>query len=306
MIILEGADLSGKSTLSKALRSHIPLLTKQANYGIPDGDPTDDYVKELKTCSHPKLYDRFLYGEVPYSIVKRPTKRYISTFELTLLELMVLSRPHLVVYCRPQREEHFRRFADKGDEYITDATQLHRLIEEYDAMFEHTIAKVRIHDEYNTDSIITMAKRVALDSHWEDFRWWRRNCVEGIGTLQPQYLFIGDKYNPRAPHQVTWWSSSGRWLFDRLHSIRLPLNLCHFTNSVSNGHQVDMNYLKFMKPKRIICLGNNARDMLARHADALWDQGIQLSKIPHPQWWKRFKSDNVKEYEEGLRLSCGL
>lgn len=304
MIIIEGVDKAGKTTLARRLFEEYRVPTRK--FGIPDGDPIPDYITAIKRVRSPIIFDRFIYGEVPYSIVKRPDHRYMFEFELRQLELMIMSIPHIVVYCRPSRQEVSDRLEREGDDYV-DLVELHSLYEEYDEMLSVAMCKTYIYDNTNYDQIKRLIETHALDERlWNRYGMWQAFNHEGIGTLQPYYLFIGEKYNFRAKHQVPFWSKAGRYLHARLGDVGIDLKTCHFTNALSQSLKpISKNLIKLLKPHHVICLGDVAWENVVRFQEDLHAKDITISKIPHPAYWSRFVGDDFK-YNEGLKLSCGL
>lgn len=50
-----------------------------------------------------------------------------------------------------------------------------------------------------------------------------------------------------------------------------------------DGSPNDLEILKYLKDKKIICLGKKAEKWLT-------PSGLKYESVPHPQYWKRFKS----------------
>ena len=309
MIILEGPDKGGKSTLGERLSKDLFEMPVR-NFGIPTGDPIPDYVAELLARSTPAMYDRFLYGEYPYSRVKRPHAVYMKDFELAMLELMLLTKPHVVVYCRPPWEEIVRRFSEEADEYITDLAQLREIVELYDELFAKAFANVIFYD--GTDAtypmVIQHCREAINHSNWNEHNAWRRHGMPGIGSIKsPRWLFVGEKYNWNAEHQITFWSKSGEYLLNTLAQAGVYLPHCHFTNSISADIQrLELSQILMLNPERVICLGDIAWATVSRFKDELEDVNIQINKIHHPAYWSRFRSGDQAEYIEGVKLACAL
>jgi hypothetical protein len=99
-IILEGVDASGKSTLAKELaaRTGLPIIPSEG----PEKyfGEINERVKRYNDFNRPAIYDRHpIVSHYIYSTVLRTLSDGIKP-EL-IQEFM--SRPHLIVYCRPTR-----------------------------------------------------------------------------------------------------------------------------------------------------------------------------------------------------------
>lgn len=298
MIILEGVDKSGKSTLAQKILDWYPELTLK-KFGIPKGNPIPEYIDELLRYHNNVLYDRFIYGEVPYSIVKK-RERFMRSFELTMLDLMVQSYPHLVIYVCPDRQTIFDRLAKEPDNYV-NSTDILQLIEEYDNVFSFITSKTVFYvspraDDKLKEYIATYACNVNKHAR---FQYWKHNCSPGIGTLDPYYLFVGERYNPNAEFQVTFWSGAGEYLLQMMRYAEIKLDLCHFTNAFTSNTGITEEQINFFNAKKIIALGSIASDRLK-------ELGIEHTKIYHPAFWLRFKSGKELLYIKQLEDACKL
>jgi len=299
MIILEGVDKSGKTMLARELKAITGWDIKK--FGIPVGDPIPSYINELQSITGPKIYDRFIYGEIPYSIVKqRP--RYMNWIAFTILDLMVQSTPHLVVYCRPPREDLQDRLTKEPDDYVNLEEGL-KLYEEYDELFNCIEANTLCYDNLDLHKTIDDILEFIKHNHnWEKYNKWKEKGMPGIGRLNAKYLFIGERFNNNAQYQITFWSKSGEYLFRNIQKAGIRLKNCHFTNAISSDiNWITKEQLEFLAPMKIICLGEVAyttvRDLVPRK---------MVSKIPHPAFWSRFYSQDTDDYIKMLREACTI
>lgn len=292
MIIIEGVDKAGKTTLAQTLLLQFGHPVK--HFGVPTGDPIPEYIKELEEQDKIAIYDRFLFGEVPYSIVKKRT-RYMKYLELRVLDLMLQSRPHLVVYCRPMREAILARIKELGDDYIA-AHEAMALYDEYDEMFSAVKTPyVMMYSGKESEylEITRFIKHLITEDIYKRYFAWKDLKHPGIGTLSPKYLFVGDKYNYNAPYQVTFCSQSGEYLFRSLDDAGFRMQDCHFTNAFSGPDMITSNLIQLLKPNIIIALGDIAYDALSRCNL----EGVdKLIKIQHPSYHKRFQTNSEKDY----------
>lgn len=311
MIILEGADRTGKTVLANKLADHYGLSI--IKYGVPKGDPIPEYVKHLVDVNC-EILDRSWYGEIPYSIVKR-RPRYMNYLELRILDLMTMSWPHIVLYCRPTREEAQDRLKLEPDDYI-NSIELNKLYEEFDNLFENIHANTMIINPFKEDDIykindtlvnsplmVSLNKVVSAEA-WRFARGYHENAnfVPGIGTLEPRILFVGERYNPRAPYQITFWSPSGEYLFKCLDKSGVNPALCHFTNSISQDvTPISAEQIRYLSPRKIVCLGEVAYSNVC---NAGLNSMTNIVKVPHPQYWKRFHAVDIDSYVKMLEDAC--
>jgi len=304
VIILEGCDLSGKTTLANKLSAHYHDLPIR-KFSVPDGDPTPDYVKELNHATFPKIYDRFLYGEYVYSRVKNRNV-YMGKFELQMLELMLVTRPHLIVYCKPPWDEVARRYAERGDEYV-NLVELSEIYEMYDEILTNPLANVIVYDGNNEGEVLMRCKQAMDEVNWAFYNSFKKNGFPGIGKLNPKYMFIGERYNYRAQHQVTFWSKAGEYLMEQIAKTGVDIKDCHFANSIDDRvKKITPLHIMLVNPEYVVCLGAVAWNIVRFHMNALADHDIKVRQIPHPAYWSRFRSGEEDEYIKGIKLSCGL
>lgn len=299
MIILEGVDKAGKTTLARRLSDMYGIPIDKC--GIPKGNPIPGYIQAIKDMSAPVIWDRFIYGEIPYSIVKKRT-RYMQSFELDMLELMLATMPTLVVYVRPPRQVIQDRHSMEPDSYVSKQEAL-MLYEEYDELTAQlNIPVFEYRGDQDFEALTEMIeKRECFDyTRWETYRIWKRDCAKGIGTLYPKYLFVGEQLNTNAKVQVQFWSIAGEYLLRCLRRARIDLRECHFTNSFNfEGGYIKKEDVAFLGPQVVVGMG-------AWAGKRLKDAKIQHNLIEHPGYWRRFHHEDSATYAEKLRKACSL
>jgi thymidylate kinase len=295
MIIIEGVDKSGKTTLAKKLSEEFKIPIKK--FGIPTGDPIPSYIEELGK-NNLYIYDRFLYGEIPYSIVKHRT-RYMKYLELRVLDLMVQTHSHLVIYVRPTRDTIDKRLARLGDDYI-DRIEATQLYEEYDEMFSDITSNLMtFRGDQDYETISNFIKKIVLGDTFRKVQseLWLKFNHPGIGNILPKYLFIGDRYNYNAPYQITFCSTSGEYLFRALDAAKFPMGDCHFTNAFNAGDIISENLINHLNPNTIICLGDIPYAILSKFNL----KAEKIVKVFHPSYWKRFHAGEEDQYVSTLK-----
>ena len=136
MIVVEGMDNSGKSTLAKHLAEKFRLkyLHSPSEYR---NDPNLMVDWALKQLSDQKLavYDRFSpISDRVYGPVLRGGTPYNDTAAGKSVVKLLRKVPHLIIYCRPERER-ILNFGSRGqmDGVIPQAV---KLLEAYDNLMK--------------------------------------------------------------------------------------------------------------------------------------------------------------------------
>lgn len=143
VLILEGVDLSGKSTLFDALIKEFPGIgLKITDRPINDSKVERSKIKgyyssvlgfiNVNYQSKNFILDRFFPSEIVYSKVKRGYEGFKDK-ELRNLERVIKPRNHLLIYCDPGVDTLVERYKSRGDEYIntTDLVELCNRYEEF-------------------------------------------------------------------------------------------------------------------------------------------------------------------------------
>lgn len=138
MIIVEGCDNTGKTTLVTKLAQDLRLISVNNRKRPQSRQESEDYLHALLPLvkSHPTIFDRWQpISEPIYGPICRNTR--ILPFDAMEAQHRILSdvvhRPGpLVIYCRP-KDSTILNFGDR--EQMTGVIEhAHTLIQEYDAM----------------------------------------------------------------------------------------------------------------------------------------------------------------------------
>lgn len=150
ILILEGVDASGKSTLSEFFRKINPGIGVKVN-DIPK-DPSDEEHEKIKehyrtmikiVNENPQTnfsFDRFFPSEIVYGKIKRKRDWYKDGF-FKGIERSVKGRVHLLVYCDPGVEVIKERLQARGDFYV-GVEDVQKLYDEYDKFLSRTTLNV--------------------------------------------------------------------------------------------------------------------------------------------------------------------
>lgn len=145
IIILEGPDGAGKTTLANKLCKSIPGSTL-LHYGAPtDAVAAENYwqvyaedILKASTASV-LIMDRSWYTDMVYGPVLRGSLEMTAT-KCKMLEALVLANGGgLVIYCTSSPKVLWSRVMRRGDPLIKDTETLRALYDGYEALFKEGV-----------------------------------------------------------------------------------------------------------------------------------------------------------------------
>jgi hypothetical protein len=111
----------------------------------------------------------------------------------------------------------------------------------------------------------------------------------GIGNFsQGNTLIVGEAPGPDSFGFNTPFvgSGSGIWLLRQMEAIEIDETLLYWINAKNHkGKEAEQDFLEFLRPKRIITLGMQAK----RWASNL-EKDFRVVNLYHPAYWRRFQS----------------
>lgn len=152
IIIIEGVDKTGKSTLAKRLSDNtgLPIV----HLGVPEeGRDHFRYLKGLIEA-HPDgvIFDRFHFGDYVYAGTTRDTEA-LSQEEFAAVEDILIGRNALLIYCHDDPEQIRQRFEADGEDLIP-ASRISNLLERYDDILRRS-KLIAFRYNFRTDNILT-------------------------------------------------------------------------------------------------------------------------------------------------------
>jgi hypothetical protein len=299
LIIVEGPDGSGKTTLVEKLREHLhrTVDTPQVLHARPPKDhPLNEYELPLFTyrpgVNDHVICDRWHWGESVYpAVLGRDTQ-----FDLAVrrhVELFLLKKGAVVVHVRTPWRTAAARLAKRGDDSV-HPSQVHRLFLEYDHVAQRTLLPVITMNGGDVMpgqlNFIIEAARAA-----EQQVWCLDAAVTYVGPRRPRALLLGDvrhelrdeesrarsTVNPLSPAFMPFPATSGHYLLSHVRTVR-DLGL-------ANACDVDdwrVLHSLLGRPK-IVTLGQRAYQRVRR---------VKHGSTPHPQFVRRFHHRCGREY----------
>lgn len=129
------------------------------------------------------------------------------------------------------------------------------------------------------------------------------NIGPGVGAWRPgrSVLLVGERPNLRRGQTYLGpfcaWSNVGcsSWLSHRLEAARIPERDLYWINAYDRrGHAADPRFLNHLQPRLVVALGSVAARWCRRH-------DVRHVSVPHPQYWKRFRSRQPYPLLEALK-----
>lgn len=301
MVIFDGPDGTGKSTLLKDLKSRGHVISKPY---YPSKNQLRYYL-QTGSIYQGSWLERYYPSEVVYPRIKEG-RDVLSDAKQFLIEASLMPYNPIIVYVRPPRKNIKQNIKFRGDDYI-QASEIDRMIDEYDLFMKRTLIPVIKYD-YTVETPEDLLYRIEDAIKWLKLR--RRIPAEYLHAGNPfdtdNIMIIGDEPSPTSVGNgfiLPFISDTGSSLF--LHECLTEAGfyddqMPYFTNFYKfTSHEVkakEMNQkvlldeIERMQPKKIICLGNSVLENLSESVSQKYitQNEIEITKVPHPSFIKRF------------------
>lgn len=287
IIILEGPDGGGKTTLSEKLRQILnkDRLTNLVKHGPYTGMSSENLCKTFFRSMSPALtyddhviLDRSWLSEPIYGAVYRNGESRVDMPRRRMLERVALSRGAVVIHCQPDLSLCVDTFTSRQEiEYLDNTDQLVQVYEAYETLPQRTCLPV-VHYDYEKDHVEEILEKVAQRS--------MQNKASGGGAFKEgNILMLCDK-GPRTNMKssaaivpfINFLDNDGpsRMLAETLEREGVPESDVYWINTQDYlGVPTSAKFIKDLKPRKIFALGNNA------YAWAM-NANIKVHKLPPP------------------------
>lgn len=297
LIILEGPDCAGKTTIAEMLVKQLKLRDPGCDVILlhrgPPGDrhPLDEYVMPLLAYRPGQhlhvICDRWHLGEWVYpAVLHRETQMDLAVFRW--IELFLLSRGASTVVINPMPGILQTRMDKRGDEMI-DREQLVALHKRY-------VYADRMSLTGYTNSMPSVDDIIAAAVGAESRAISPRTYTTLIGSPAPETLILGDvrncvgnicthatRHSPLGPAFMPYPATSGQYLMRAVTKVR---NVAYA--NACDVDDVSKMWLDLGQP-HVVALGVRAAKKLA-------NAGIMHAAVPHPQFIRRFHYGGMRPY----------
>lgn len=303
LIILEGADGVGKSTLAaqiaQRLRNdggHVQIIHKSP----PRDHPLDEYVWPLLnyragTSDH-IICDRWHLGEYVYPDIKgRATKmdRAVSAY----VNLFLQGKGAATIILVPGLMAALKRSLQRGETFV-DEDENERAYHSFQSLSRRREVNAIWLSDPGVDRVIDYARHKERQARHAPFVTW-------VGPRKPDVLVLGDNricrgdpcgHPRRHPKNGTafgpYLATSGHFLFSHLdwHPNWAYANACDVDNLQVMWHASG-------KP-RVVTLGARANNIVTMY-------NIPHAAVPHPQYVRRFLHGSGAAYAELIEQVAG-
>ena len=259
MIILEGPDASGKTTLAKKLGLPYYHFIQESKY--------TDYLAPLAGLEFLNaVLDRSFISEFAYSkVMNRPFA--FSIKEWHNLMLLLLAQNPLIVLCtnKPIPNQY------PASQYLPIERWDHCLNLYREFLTTNHIRYI-CYDYCQNISIDTL---LTLESEYrKEMEWWVPMWEAGwgfVGSTYPKFLLVAERQGPNNLNCIPFQSGpTGAMLSSMLSATGTPLGKFAVTNMIKsfrrdtrqvNANDVELleEEIKHLKPKKVIFMGSPAR-----------------------------------------------
>lgn len=291
VLIVEGADGSGKTTLCNTLaRDH---GFKVVHTGVPretnGRDLFNTYLMDLWLALHedqPVVFDRLFLGEFIYGPIMRG-RSLLTDHHLRMLNRVVMAYDIKHVLCLPPRPVAYDNWRAKKQDYVDHETKWGQVFEDYDRWSDRLMTfdyTATFNDRIDPTELFITRPTLPLGV---------------VGSPDAKLLVVGERVNTKVQEVDLPFMDDGgssAFLDDCLKAgyLESEVAYCNAYSFNNLPNQLDDWLARFKVRPQVAALGNEA-------SRALRDLNIQHHKLPHPQYVKRFKNGKKAEYARQLK-----
>lgn len=292
IVILEGPDGAGKTTLARQLQETFKLEYHHEGPPPPGEHPLWYYGRTLASFRGRRIVlDRFALGERVYGPSLRGVDRLgAEGWQVFSRLTAALSAIQIIVLPPPQLCEERWRNSPKA-ELFDDVLLLYRTYAEF-AYLATTDFAFKTYDP-------TRTAFADLTYGWDEALVQPPLPPGVIGYPCATTLLVGDRVGPTYGVDLPFFDSRGssQYLTHALHHA----GFCEYELAWINAHDAEgrVNQLprtngQGVEFEQVLALGENAAAVCAA-------QALNFRTVSHPQYWKRFHHRDIDGYAAELR-----
>ena len=298
LIIIEGVDCTGKSTLANALAERARAdgdNVRLIHMGPPKHVPIVEYELTLSGykpgAGETIICDRWHLGADVYGPLKRLDDGLDGAVRWHI-EAFLKSRGALLVHAQPtSTEEHLALMRERGEDYINEdeAVLVARAFQT--VVGKSMLNKIEGSIPYNIDTIYERARTA------ERAMSYVASFSSYVGPSRPAHLLLGDKKNRNNPTDIDlktegafipYKQSSGKYLIKSLLLTASDIELRRIGMANANEEDVARLWDALYNPT-VIALGAEA----AKACEAAY---VPHKRVEHPAYVRRFMTDDIVSY----------
>lgn len=300
IIVLEGPDLAGKTTVAQWLQAELTKRSITSTYikrGPIRADPMTEYLRPLDVTltdptEHCLILDRWHVGELIYGPLLRGRSE-LTVPQANYIEMVLQSLGCAFIHVTAPIFDLENRWDIRGDSLIK-REWLSRIT---DAYWDYVSMRSNWRSVYASEVTQTSSPlpRPPTSPYpgTERGGWY-------IGPQDPAVLLLGDE---RADHTFVWpfvpnRATSGHWLMGALHESDVDHMRVGIVNACELSPEGLITLWGILNCPPVVTLGRNA-ERAWRVADA--GQHADQTYLHHPQYQRRFHYRSFAEYGEQIK-----
>lgn len=309
IIVLEGPDGSGKTTLAQHLVKKYDAHYMHLTYRFKDRMFTYHTAALERALAIEKtgkmvVIDRWWPSINIYDDVFR--KRRTFPMAGRMLDRAGMHGGVVYVLCLPMdREQHLKEFearrAEGGEMYDTveEICEGYQLWENQNSSRVDVITYDRFYHGGNLDRVAGKIRERWFDLNRVIPHWFQGTRLTGGNVFDPKIMIIGEQSNPKGRHKVWPFYEHGHsslWLTETLDQANIPESNIVWANAIDEEGWSSPSLLSKLYGqtahtlKGVVALGGRARDVA--HIAGI----PKVLELYHPAYVKRFQGGDNTDY----------
>jgi len=293
-IIIEGADKTGKTTLSNAIIEKFG--SEYVHFGKPKKHPATEYAEYALANDGNLCLDRFYLGELVYGPLLRG-KAGINDVEFATLERILRKKQAILIQTTTNSTLANKRLLVSTQDEAVNTDQNARAAKGFAEVGKRlNIQHHILYDGSSYENLNELLEKLEdLKNEVERDQATIQEVCTGIGTATgKKIVLVGEGVNKK----VSWLGLpfdkglSSQFLLDSLKAAGVDEKLVY----LCNADKITAAELEFLTRSKtlFIALGKKADDRL-KYFD------IPHASLPHPQFVKRFQYKNKGQYAKDIK-----